>query len=310
MSVVAIFLIYICFSKRVENKNSHTVTYLQTFLYRSVNLCAFQQDTSKLHALCLPYDNHTETGRSSQASERWNCLLSCSETAEQAFHFLVCFIWRSAYLSQAFNLQVPTKVRVPCVHMLERKDKQPCYKQRNHQGTSWRDSGNPPVPRWKAPARPGRVREAWRLVHAQSSLAFETFVSPPHPHACSDEANWSQDTLNFLQLHILRLKYLSGIPSPLKPHFSTAFKTSLPLVYRFCVLQGPRPLCLPVNMLWSLTWASVASSCLSSLFLSPCCSITGRASLPLPYIFTTYHPALFLYEMGRMFRRGILQRCR
>lgn len=34
-----------------------------------------------------------------------------------------------AYLSKAFDLQVPTKVGVPCVHMLQKKEIQPCYKE-------------------------------------------------------------------------------------------------------------------------------------------------------------------------------------
>jgi hypothetical protein len=46
------------------------------------------------------------------------------KVAEQATHFPLPAFVMNAYLSKAFNLQVPAKVRVPCVHMLKRKDTQ------------------------------------------------------------------------------------------------------------------------------------------------------------------------------------------
>lgn len=83
--------------------------------------------------------------------------------------------------------------------------------------TSWVKGG------LEASACPAQPRDQW--------MAFETFLSLHHPHACSDKANWSQDPLGFLWLNIFTPKPLSGLF--LSPYCSVTGLASplLPCIY-------------------------------------------------------------------------------
>lgn len=96
----------------------------------------------------------------------------------------------SAYLGKAFNPQVPAQVRVPRVHVLERKDtaslqrgatsRQAGSASESHVSSSQRHLGASQcqggLEVGARPAQPG--------AHGP-----QAFVSLLHPRACSDEAN-------------------------------------------------------------------------------------------------------------------------
>lgn len=154
-------------------------------------------------------------------------------------------MWVSAYLSKAFNLQVPTKVRVPRVHMLERKDTQPRYKWRSHRETS---RSHFPVIILETKSRKGDLQIRAHPVQPGSA------VSLLHPREDSDDSDEAQ--LHSAEYHETKVPFWTS--SSLQPHLCTVFNSRLPSDYRFWAFLDSRPPFLPVHMVSFLTWASSA----------------------------------------------------